>query len=152
MSSVRQPATKPFGRAEKRPAGRIESRPANIEAILRCPITGQPLERLTSIEVHELNSRAVRGELFHSDGTSVRAPVESAYATTDREYAYAVREDITMMLPSLAIVLRENVPSSGEMRREKKNVQDFYEKIGWSRDGGQDFEDARKYEDLRAVA
>src|SRR5215475_2911887 len=134
MSALRQPATKQL------------RRPETIEAILRCPITGESLENMNSIEVRELNSRAVRGELFHNDGTSVRAPIESAYGTADRKYAYAVREDITMMLPSLAIVLRADAASSGELRPEKKNVQDFYERIGWSRDEGQEFTDARKYE------
>src|SRR5262249_33244523 len=140
MSALRQSAITTYPRSD------------GLEDILRCPITGAELEQLSIQDVCELNSRASRGELRHLDGTAVRTALDAAYATADRSYAYAVCDGITMLLGNLAIALRFEAGQNSALRDEKKSVQDFYERIGWSRGEDDAFIDANKYEDLREVA
>jgi SAM-dependent methyltransferase/uncharacterized protein YbaR (Trm112 family) len=122
--------------------------------ILRCPITRGPLRPLTAVEIDGLNQRIERGELQHSDGTSVSLALDEGFICLDGSHAYAVQESIALMLPALAIVLDPAGGDSSEaqLRAEKRAVQHFYDEIGWTQnERGDAFVDAENWEDLRPV-
>jgi ubiquinone/menaquinone biosynthesis C-methylase UbiE len=126
-----------------------------IQTILRCPITKIGLRLLNPQQVKQLNKRIANGELVHADGTPVKAPLEAGFISMDDQYVYLVLEGIILLLENLAIpVATQNKPSRVSLSTEKKILQDFYDSIGWQKEG-QDtssFVDALKWEDLRPVA
>jgi len=127
----------------------------DIRHILRCPITKGALREMTTNEVKEVNSRIRRGELLHFDGTPVRSEVSSGFVSSAGQMAYPVEQGIFMLLQNLAIVLdggRVDRSSKGCLRKEKKEVQDFYEQVGWQKVGEELFTDALRFEDLRPVS
>jgi ubiquinone/menaquinone biosynthesis C-methylase UbiE/uncharacterized protein YbaR (Trm112 family) len=121
-------------------------------AILQCPMTRAPLARMAAEPLAECNRLQAAGRLFHVDGTPVPRPLEEALRTPDGALAYRREEGIHWLLPSLAIRLRDDFPAPPETwRAEKQRVRDFYEQIGWRKEG-EVFEDTRRFEDLRPVA
>jgi SAM-dependent methyltransferase/uncharacterized protein YbaR (Trm112 family) len=124
---------------------------AQIEEILRCPVTGQGLHVLPQAEVERLNACIARGELAHRDGKPVQAALEAGYRSEDGRYLYPVIDGIIVLLANLAVPL---VPEpAGVIRAEKKLVQDFYDQVGWKRseENPDLFVDAEKWEDVRPV-
>jgi len=125
------------------------------QAVLRCPITKQSLRLLKPQVVTLLNSRIVKGELFHVDGTSVKASLDAGFISEDSRYIYPVLEGIIILLENLAIPAAEHKDTPQvTLHAEKKVVQDFYDSIGWQKDGqsADRFMDALKWEDLRPVS
>ncbi|MHC4506089.1 MAG: methyltransferase domain-containing protein [Planctomycetota bacterium] len=128
-------------------------------SILRCPITKGSLREMDARELSAVNGRITRGELRHFDGSPVARRIESALVTRDDEYVYPIEDDIVILLENLAIAAPEGGvhhaagPSCGsQLRKEKKNVQDFYDEVGWTRVGEDLFADAQRFEDLRPVS
>ena len=133
----------------------MENKFEQVQPVLRCPITKQGLRLLTAQEIALVNAGIEKGETVHNDGTPVRASIESGYISEAGEFIYPILEGIILLLANLAIPTagqKENARAS--LRAEKKNLQDFYDVIGWKKDGHKDtsFVDALKWEDLRPVA
>ena len=122
--------------------------------ILRCPLTHGSLREVIGDELEALNGRIERGELKHADGSLVEHTLESGFATKDGGYVYGLREGIALLLPALAIPLTPQAArQAGNLRAEKRAVQQFYDDIGWSAAGGTNVSvDADNWEDLRAVS
>ena len=125
------------------------------QTILRCPITKQGLRLLEPQEVTPLNNRIAKGELVHTDGTPVKASLEAGFISKDGRFVYPVLEGIILLLENLAIpVASQKEAAQVSLRAEKKVLQDFYDSIGWKKEGQEtaSFVDALKWEDLRPVA
>ena len=125
------------------------------QAILRCPITKQGVRLLKPQEVKPLNNRIANGELRHNDGTPVKASLEAGFISKDGRFVYPVFEGIILLLENLAIpVAGQKEAAQVTLRAEKKVLQDFYNSIGWQKNGQEttSFVDALKWEDLRPVA
>lgn len=108
--------------------------PADLEQILRCPVSRLPLRHMTSEQLHQLNRDIVQETLRHLDGTPVQKPADDAFVSEDGRFAYSVLDGILLLLPAFAIVLRpELAPNPGDycLRDEKKVVQDWYNQFGW---------------------
>jgi ubiquinone/menaquinone biosynthesis C-methylase UbiE/uncharacterized protein YbaR (Trm112 family) len=126
-----------------------------VQEILRCPITKQSLRLLEMQEVKQVNEWIGKGELLHLDGTPVKVFLEGGLISMDGRFVYPILEGILLLLGPHAIPVagqKETVDVS--LRAEKKGLRDFYDLIGWQKDGQQatNFVDALKWEDLRPVA
>jgi len=140
------------GAARFQRAGFPDALTERLEQILQCPVTGDPLFRMTPAEIATLNARIGTRDLFHRDGTPVTRKIESAFASADGQFAYPVCDGIVILLEGLAISLQGELADNTHFGEEKQNVQEFYDRIGWSRGENNAFIDADKYEDLRPVA
>jgi SAM-dependent methyltransferase len=99
--------------------------PAVVE-ILRCPQTNQRLRWMTSEELARERARTER-------------PWSAGVTTPDGATSYPVENDIFALLPGMA--------------GKKRDVQQFYDEVGWKRDGSdKPFGDAELFEDLREVS
>jgi SAM-dependent methyltransferase len=139
---------------------RLATRPARSKSyaacpaeILRCPLTHGSFRELCANELDALNDRIERGELKHAGGSPVEQALERAFVSEDGAYAYGQREGIALMLPALAIPLTpEAAAKAGDLRAEKRAVQQFYDDIGWSAAESGASVDADNWEDLRPVS
>ncbi|MHC5056110.1 MAG: methyltransferase domain-containing protein [Planctomycetota bacterium] len=127
--------------------------------VLRCPVTHGPLRLLTPSELRATNKRIAAGRAVHSDGTPVGRPLASGLASRDGTLVYPVEDGVIVLLKELAIQGaiggRNEAPPrapGGELREEKRQVQRFYDEVGWTRAEGDIFDDAERFEDLRPVA
>ena len=123
-------------------------------AILRCPLTHGALRELSTDELEGLNELIDGGELLHADGSPVPQALERGFISADGAFAYGQREGIALLLPALAIPLTPQAATkAGNLRDEKRAVQQFYDDIGWTTaDGGKASVDADNWEDLRPVS
>jgi ubiquinone/menaquinone biosynthesis C-methylase UbiE len=128
---------------------RLASAPCPAE-LLRCPVTGQPLSWLGLRGLEQLNRELTNGSVRHQDGTPVQGPIDGVYATSDGCFRYAVREQIVLLLPELAIVASQQCHES--LRSEKHAVQKFYDEVGWVLDQRGVFADCDRFEDQRSVS
>ena len=78
---------------------------ASLLEILVCPETKQRLSLLENEKLVELNARISRGELHSRAGQVVTVPLDEALVREDGQFAYAVRDDIPIMLIEEAISL-----------------------------------------------
>ena len=127
----------------------------HLQRILRCPITRDGLREMSMDEIEEANSRISKGELIHYGGTLVRRNIRSAFISLNGQFAYPVEGGIIILLESLAIVLNKDAADGNRedcLRKEKQDVRDFYDQIGWHKGEGGQFVDALKFEDLRPVS
>ncbi len=127
----------------------------HLPRILRCPITKGALREMNMNEIKEANSRISKGELFHFDGTPVKREIRSGFVSLDGQFAYPVEEEIVIMLESLAIVLSKEVADrsyGNGLGKEKRNVKDFYDQVGWQKGEEEVFVDTLKHYDLRPVS
>jgi ubiquinone/menaquinone biosynthesis C-methylase UbiE/uncharacterized protein YbaR (Trm112 family) len=122
--------------------------------ILRCPLTNGPLQKLTGDQLDALNERIERGELKHADGSPVAQALERGFVSSDGAYLYGQREGIALLLPALAMPLTpQAAKQAGNLRAEKRAVQQFYDEIGWSAAADTNVSvDADNWEDLRPVS
>lgn len=123
-----------------------------LAEIIQCPVTHGSLRPLTSDEIARLNERVQQKALFFLNGASVEEALESGWISTDGNYAYLVRQDVVMLLKSSAIVVNENATETVTLKQEKLDAQQFYEQIGWQKDGSDLFLDTVKFEETRPVA
>ena len=72
---------------------------------LRCPETRQPLRLADATEVSQLNERIKSGGVKNRGGKPVTEPVDGALVRDDRQVAYAIRQEIPVMLVEEAIPL-----------------------------------------------
>jgi ubiquinone/menaquinone biosynthesis C-methylase UbiE/uncharacterized protein YbaR (Trm112 family) len=125
-----------------------------LQEILRCPITKEALRLMSTDEICEVNNRISKGKLFHFDGEPALREISSGLVCLSGRFGYPVEEDIVILLPTLAIVLdKDGIDGSPKpyLRKEKKDVQDFYDQIGWQKAERGLFVDTLKFVDLRAV-
>lgn len=123
-------------------------------SFLQCPITKSPLVRMNQDQVQALNLAIERGEVRHFDGTPVSLELTDGYTSLSGEFAYAVKGDIVMLLPALAIALGQKESelfSVADLTKTQRLVKDFYEQIGWDAVGDV-FVDSLIFVDLRPVS
>lgn len=120
--------------------------------ILKCPITGQDLQVLSSEELAEINRIANKDQLWQTDGQRVNKEISSGLATPDRNYIYPIINGIVILLKDLALTSFEDLIHAASIDKDKQLVQDFYNQKGWFTDEEGNYEDAVIYEDLREVS
>jgi uncharacterized protein YbaR (Trm112 family) len=102
--------------------------------IFRCPVTGDPLREMTPDEIEDLNNHISRGELTFQNGEIVKKTLDSGLVSSNDGFAYTIEEGIVILLKDLAIALqKERFPADNReemLKKEKRAVQDFYDKIG----------------------
>jgi uncharacterized protein YbaR (Trm112 family) len=75
--------------------------------IVCCPATHLPLKPMPESMLARLNARIGAGRLRHRDDSPVTEPLDQALVTADDRLAYAIRDDIPILLEELAIPLVE---------------------------------------------
>lgn len=123
--------------------------------MLRCPVSGQSLHPVSAAELDALNRAVVAGNVYTSQGSMVKQPLQSALMSADKAYVYPVLEGfIPALLVNMAIPFKEQ---QGEEKRqhtlsvEKKAVQEFYDEFGWKKEA-EGYKDTLTFEDRRPVA
>ena len=66
--------------------------------ILCCPETKQDLTLITGAVIEKINQRIKEGGVKNRGGQLVKEPIDSGLLREDRQYIYAIREDIPIML------------------------------------------------------
>lgn len=123
-----------------------------FENILKCPVTGDSLRRISNAELSELNNRIQAGQINQRDGSTWSKCLQAALQVEGHAIYYAIEEDIYCLLPALALL------GEGTQHFQKKedgavkaSIQHFYDQIGWKAQQDQ-YQDAIDSEDLRTVS
>lgn len=125
-----------------------------LQDLLRCPITKGALREININQIKEVNSRVSKGELLHFDGSPARKVINSGFISLNGKFVYPIEEGIVILLQNLAIVVNKDGrdgSSKKRLRKEKKDVQDFYDQIGWHKGEQGLFVDTLKFVDRRPV-
>jgi SAM-dependent methyltransferase len=125
-----------------------------LRLFCRCPVTTSLLRPATAQELIDANGRAGEGQLWHKDGTAVRAEMRAGLVSEGGQFLYLFRDGIAFLMAGYAIDLTHQQAASqaAVLRPEKQNLQSFYDELGWVKGLDGDFEDALIYEDLRPVS
>jgi uncharacterized protein YbaR (Trm112 family) len=75
--------------------------------IVCCPATHQPLRLMPETMLARLNASIGTGSLRFRDDSPVTEPLTQALVTADDRLAYAIRDDIPLLLEEQAIPLAE---------------------------------------------
>lgn len=75
--------------------------------IVCCPATHLPLKLMPEATLARLNARIDAGRLRFRDDSPVTEPLAQALMTADERLAYAIRDDIPMLLEEQAIPLAQ---------------------------------------------
>lgn len=119
--------------------------------ILKCPVTGSNLRLSTDEELKELNLKIEKKELLHSDGKIVTKQIEYALVSQDEKYYYLIIDEVIMLRKDKSIQMDHKFKNV-DLRSEKRDVENFYDNVGWKLFDDEHFVDAEKFEDLRPVA
>lgn len=119
--------------------------------ILTCPVTGGNLRLSTDDELKTLNIKIEKKELVYSDGSTILTQIEFALASEEGKYYYIVIDEVIMLRKDKAIQI-ERISKNVDLRSEKRDVENFYDNVGWKLFDDDHFVDAEKFEDLRPVA
>ena len=106
--------------------------------LIRCPITKNPLRPLTEEEIAALNVEINSRSRRHHDGSEIETRLEEGLITEDKRYAYPVVDGIAALLPEMAIPMEARHGDTDDrrsLRKEKESVRDFYDNIGWKKEG-----------------
>lgn len=76
-------------------------------SILCCPETKQGLTVADAILVEKINQKIARHELNTRSGDGIAQKIEGGLVRTDKQYLYAIREGIPIML------IDESIPLAG---------------------------------------
>ncbi len=79
---------------------------SELLAILCCPETKQDLTVADASLIEKINQRIEKRELKNRGGETVAQKVESGLVRADKQYLYAIRGDIPIMLIDEAIPLQ----------------------------------------------
>lgn len=131
-------------------AGKIQ----NHVAILRCPVSLNPLRVMNLIELEACNTRVAVGELYYLDGTPVEKELREVLICTTGNLAYKVEDDIAVLLQQRAIVLQtsKNSKIRSDNSVAKQGIRDFYDRTGWKKTDNDIFVDTQRFDDLRKVS
>lgn len=120
---------------------------------LRCPVTKNALQPVSSDQLAQLNERIQQQDLRHTDGSPVPEPLDEALISEDGQYVYPIVDQrIAVLLESLGIVVDAKNASAEPLDAEKKIVLDFYNEFGWKKDDDNLFKDTVTFEDRRTIA
>jgi ubiquinone/menaquinone biosynthesis C-methylase UbiE/uncharacterized protein YbaR (Trm112 family) len=122
-----------------------------IVDILKCPITGSNLHLLNKDELEKVNEKVKNKTLNYLNGTVVVKPFEIALSNENNKFIYAVVDDIIILRKDKAIAANNSIENI-DLRSEKRDVENFYDNIGWKHFDDEHFVDAEKFEDLRPLA
>jgi uncharacterized protein YbaR (Trm112 family) len=75
--------------------------------IVCCPATHLPLKLMPESTLARLNAEIGAGRLRYRDDSPVTEPLDQALVTADDRLAYAIRDDIPLLLEEQAIPLAE---------------------------------------------
>ena len=75
----------------------------NLLAMLRCPVTGQPLQEAEPAIVQRCNAAIAGGQLQDAGQRDVESPVDGLLATADGQWLYPIRGEIPTLIPDWAI-------------------------------------------------
>ena len=75
--------------------------------ILVCPVTHQPLQRLSADGLAALNQAIARGEIHLPDGSVPASPWTEALVTADQRSAYRVDDGIPVLLAEEALAVAQ---------------------------------------------
>lgn len=124
---------------------------AEIVALLKCPITGKPLQRLSEQDVVKVNQLIKSGAFFRGDGLPVKTLYEGLLKVESEEIYYPIQQNIFCLLPDFVIVNDFNhVTLDRDLLDQniKQEIQAFYDQVGWHSTEAH-FQDAKDSEDLR---
>ena len=124
----------------------------DLEAILRCPISGQRLRRMTEAELAGFNRMIVAGEASYPDSTPAARAISAGLVSEDGRYVYRDDEGVLFLLSEWAISSQVGKDDFVQLDEFTKSVRDFYDEVGWKRLDEGEFNDAIRYEDLRPVS
>jgi len=125
-----------------------------LEDILICPVTHERLQTIEGERLAQINRSIAQGELVFCDGRPVTRVIASGYGSARGEYAYAVEDGIIHLLTTDAIVLTPRAGAQNrkaELRKEKWEVQKFYDQVGWQKDKQGQYSDAVRFTDQRPI-
>lgn len=74
-------------------------------ALIRCPITNQPLKQASDDLVNRCNQGVTAGTLQDRGQRAVTEPIEQLLVTEDQQWGYPVRSEIPTLIPDWAIEL-----------------------------------------------
>ncbi len=120
--------------------------------ILRCPVTGDRLRELSPDEIGRLNILLSRGALSRLDGGRPAGEIRSGLVSLNGRFAYVVEDDVMVLLKKSAIKLDDGKNAGLEnhaFHESKKDVQDFYDRVGWTKAEGGKYADTLKFTDPR---
>jgi hypothetical protein len=122
-----------------------------VVAILRCPLSGQPLRAMTEAERAHLATRT--GTLKHRDGAPVARDARVGLCSADGKIAYQSRAGIVELLAERAIPLDQAAADEcAHLTADKEIVRQFYDDYGWQQADDGVYLDTAKYADFRPVS
>ena len=124
----------------------------DLATILRCPVSGQRLRRMTQREIEDLNGLIAAGEASYLDSKTALQPISAGLVSVDSRYAYRDDEGVLVLIRDEAISSKGGGGDPVKPDEITTSVRLFYDEVGWKRAGEGAFNDAVRYEDLRPVA
>jgi len=124
---------------------------SEIVEILKCPISNGRLELADLSVVENLNHKVADGTLEFADGHKVEEALNTVLFSKKANCYYPIIQDVIILRNDKAIVMDAKTQHY-DLRSEKRDVENFYDNIGWKLHDDTHFVDAEKFEDLRPVA
>ena len=121
-------------------------------SILKCPVTGKDLRRLSSDDLSTINEKILDKQLWEADGKLMQTNLKDGLTNVDGSYIYPIVDGIVLLLPDLALVDAQDKILADSLSDDKKLVKNFYDHRGWHTTDKGDYEDADIFEDLRPFA
>jgi hypothetical protein len=121
-------------------------------SVLRCPISGAPLDFLSPLRLDEINAQILSGLWGHADPAIIPAPLLHALGTVTGDIVYRIDEDILCLLAQLAIRPRGDHGPLTQLSSELKIVQNFYDEFGWVKNPSGLFNDTSVFTETRHCA
>lgn len=76
-------------------------------ALLRCPVTKQPVRRLTPTQLQKLNDAIAAGRIKQQNGRPLHTPLEDALLTESGRTIYPIVDDIPVMVEAESIAVQQ---------------------------------------------
>ncbi len=122
-----------------------------IIKILKCPISGGDLVLASKHDLDLLNKKVKNGELEFTGGDKVLEEIQSALFSKEADCYYPIIQDVIVLRKDKAMI-HDRKSEHIDLRSEKRDVENFYDNIGWKQVDDEHFADAKIFEDLRPVA
>lgn len=118
---------------------------------LKCPVSHTALRFADADILFRFNEMQRLGQLYFLDGTKVLFPIENALQNEDASLLYHIKNDIAILLPTLAMPKDLEHWQKRALSLETEVIKQFYDEIGWTKSDENVFEDAQQFEDLRPI-